>query len=221
MATHGHVGEFNSDSENWTLYCERLEQYYTANEITDATKQRAIFLSVCGAATYQLIRSLVAPKMPTDSSFAELVKLVADHNTPLPSEIVQRFNFNTRSQKDGEKVAAFVANLRQLSEHCAYGDTLEDMLRDRIVCGIRDTRLQRRLLAETALTFKKAFELAQASELADKKCEGITETLFYWGSRAVSTTEASRTHPPRTASLLPLWRKASLQGLSVQERRLP
>ena len=130
MATHGHVGEFNSDSENWTLYCERLEQYYTANEITDATKQRAIFLSVCGAATYQLIRSLVAPKKPTDSSFAELVKLVADHNTPPPSEIVQRFNFNTRSQKDGETVAAFVANLRQLSEHCAYGDTLEDMLRD-------------------------------------------------------------------------------------------
>ena len=80
---------------------------------------------------------------------------------------VQRFNFNSRSQKDGETVAQFVAELRRLSEHCAFQDKLDDMLRDRLVCGIKDSRVQRRL-SETDLTFKKAFELAQASEVAEK-----------------------------------------------------
>ena len=42
------------------------------------------------------------------------------------------------------------------------------MLRDRLVCGIADSRLQCWLLAELDLTFKKALELAQAQETAEE-----------------------------------------------------
>ena len=45
------------------------------------------------------------------------------------------------------------------------------MLRDRLVCGIRDVRTQCRLLAEADLTRKKAFELAQAAEVAEKQAK--------------------------------------------------
>ena len=38
-------------------------------------------------------------------------------------------------------MADFVASLRNLAEHCEYRDTLETMLRDRIVCGIRDKKI--------------------------------------------------------------------------------
>ena len=47
------------------------------------------------------------------------------------------------------------------------------MLRDRLVCGIRDVRVQRRLLAEAGLTFVKAFGLAQTSELAEKNVQEL------------------------------------------------
>ena len=50
------------------------------------------------------------------------------------------------------------------------------MLRDRVVCGIRDVRLQRRLLAESELTFKKAFEICQATELAHKNTQNLQST---------------------------------------------
>ena len=42
------------------------------------------------------------------------------------------------------------------------------MLRDHLVCGIVDVRIQRRLLAEPNLTFQKAMELAQAKESSEK-----------------------------------------------------
>jgi hypothetical protein len=45
-----------------------------------------------------------------------------------------------------------VAELRKLSEHCNFGTTLNDMLRNRLVCGVGDQRIQRRLLAEPDLT---------------------------------------------------------------------
>ena len=136
MATHGHIKAFYRATDDWTAYCKRLEQYFAANDVDDAEKKRAILLSYCGAPTYRLIRNLVAPAKPTTKSFAELTKLVADHYTPPTSMIVQRFQFNSRSQKEGESIAEFVADLRRISEHCRYENTLDDMLRDRLVCSI-------------------------------------------------------------------------------------
>ena len=132
-----------------------------------------MFLSVCGASTYELIRSLVAPDKPTDKTLVELTKLVKDHLTPRPSSIVQRFHFNARTQSENESVSQYVAELRKLAETCEFDASLENMLRDRLVCGLRDPKTQRRLLAESQLTFGKAFEIAQASELAEKSVKDL------------------------------------------------
>ena len=61
MALHGNIGEFDADREDWVSYTERLSQYFIANGISeDAARKRAIFLSVCGASMYQLMRNLFA-----------------------------------------------------------------------------------------------------------------------------------------------------------------
>ena len=65
-------------------------------------------------------------------------------------------------------VADFVAELRHLAQHCEFRTSLEDMLRDRLVCGIKDSRVQRRLITEAKLTFNKALEMVQAAEAADQ-----------------------------------------------------
>ena len=169
---HGKVGEFDSAQEDWTSYIERLEQYFAANDIADE-KRRAILLTVSGPSTYKVIRNLVAPAKPTDKSFEELVKIVRDHYQLKPSAIVQRLKFNTCVRQPGQSVTAFVAELRRLTEFCDFGPTLDEMLRDRLVCGIGDTRVQRRLLSETALTFTKAFELAQAAESAEQNAKQL------------------------------------------------
>ena len=105
-----------------------------------------------GAKTYKLVRSLVAPEDPKDKSYEDLAKLLQDHFMSKPSAIVQRFRFNARSQQPGETIAMFLAELRHLSEHCEFGITLDEMLRDRLVCVVRDIRIQRRLLVEPKLT---------------------------------------------------------------------
>ena len=60
----------------------------------------------------------------------------------------------------------FVAELRALAEFCNFGDTLNVMLWDRIVCGINDDATQRRLLAEPDLNYAKAVETARSMEAA-------------------------------------------------------
>ena len=171
MATFGSINEF-SDDEDWLQYTERLEHYFVANDIDDA-KKKAILLSVCGSKTYSLIRNLTAPEKPGDKTYKEIVDIVKQHCNPQPSEIVQRYRFHTRRRKPTESVSEYVAELRKLSEFCNFGIILEDMLRDRLVCGINDDRIQRRMLAEPNLKFPKALELALAAETAAKNTADI------------------------------------------------
>lgn len=66
MALIGKVEKFQ-ENDYWREYTERLG-HFTANEITDAGKKRAVLLSSCGAKTYKLIRNLVSPGKPTDKN---------------------------------------------------------------------------------------------------------------------------------------------------------
>ena len=77
--------------------------------------------------------------------------------------------FNSLSDKEGEFVPTFVADLQRLSEYCEFefGDSLVEMLCDRLICGINNDCMQHRLLAESKLSFEKTCELAQAMETAD------------------------------------------------------
>ncbi|XP_068735333.1 uncharacterized protein [Montipora capricornis] len=176
MATYGKVGEVKESEETWTHDLERLGQYFLANEVDEAGKKRAILFSVCGSKTYALARDLLQPVRPAEATFKKIVDTLDKHFSPRPSEIVERFKFHGRNRKGGEDVRTYVAALRKLSEHCNYGETLPEMLRDRFVCGINNEKMQRRLLAEPDLTLKKAEEIALAMELASKHVVDIQLT---------------------------------------------
>ena len=135
--SHGSLGSFDKNNEQWPMYCERVDLYLAANNINNGDQRRAVLLSVCGPATYQLIRSLVAPGKPTDKTFNKLVQLVTEHLTPQSSVVMKRFSFNARAQKENETVADFIAELRLLAQHCEFGTSLEDMLRDQLVAESR------------------------------------------------------------------------------------
>ena len=105
MAKHSAVCEYDHTTEDWESYTERLEQYFMANDVEDATKKRAVLLSVCGATTYGLIRSLVAPKKVMEFPYSAIVEKVKAHYSPRPSAIVQRFKFNMRQSQKGESVS--------------------------------------------------------------------------------------------------------------------
>ena len=152
MATHGTLLPFNSAVESWVSYSERLHHYFVANDIVSADKKRSIFLSICGPTTYDLLKSLTHPDSATDKTLDEIIEILKEHYDPTPSPIVQRFKFHTRKRKEGETVAEYVATLRSIGEHCDFGN------RDRLVCGVGDKRIQRRLLQEKELTYKRAYE---------------------------------------------------------------
>ena len=70
----GHIEEFDRQKGDWSLYVERLENFFTANKITEADRKRDIFLTVIGEHTYKVLRSLLSPVKPKENyKFQELV----------------------------------------------------------------------------------------------------------------------------------------------------
>lgn len=86
--------------------------------------------------------------------------ILGNQYSPKPLIIAERFRFHKRNQEEGETVSQFVAVLKQLSEHCEFGLSLNDTIRDRLVCGLRSEAIQKRLLTEANLRLEKATEIA-------------------------------------------------------------
>ncbi len=99
------------------------------------------------------------------TSYNDLVAAVKRYYEPTPSKIAQRCIFR---QSPGESIVAYAAALWEIAQHCDYRDTLSDMLRDRLVCGVLHGGTQKKLLAMKDLTYEQALELATSMEAAKR-----------------------------------------------------
>ena len=70
--------------------------------------------------------------------------------------IFERARFNRRVQHEGELAETYISELYELIEFCGYGNLKDEMLRDRLVVGIRDTSLSEKMQTDPALTLEKA-----------------------------------------------------------------
>ncbi|KAL5503306.1 hypothetical protein EMCRGX_G010234 [Ephydatia muelleri] len=78
--------------------------------------------------------------------------------------IYERAKFNLRKQEDGEPVDDFVTSLYSLAQYCNFGDLHDEMIRDRLVVGLRDANLSEKLQLDSELTLEKAIAMARQSE---------------------------------------------------------
>ena len=169
---YGQLTAFDPEAENISTYLERVSLYFAANDIGDG-KKVSVLLTEIGTKNYGIIRSLVAPALPQDKTFADLVTVLTDHFQPKPLIIAERFRFYQRNQGPTESVLDYVAELRRLAITCDFGTFLDQALRDKFVCGLKSEQTQKSLLAEEGLTLAKAVEKAQAKETAARDARNL------------------------------------------------
>ena len=103
-----------------------------------------------------------------DKSLGDLVTTLKKHFEPEPLVIAERFCLHQCSQNIGDTVTEYVAELRRLATHCQYGVHLEEALRDRLVCGIRNVRTQKKL---RAIVRHYLLRKAKSGKYTSKSCD--------------------------------------------------
>ena len=140
--TFGHLYEFDPNAEYVIVYLERADLFLAANDMPDE-KKVSVFLSSVGKTTYALLRDLLQPQAPTDKSLTEIKAALKKQYQPTPSVIAEWFKFHECSQKKGEIVAEYVAELKRLSTHHQFEAYLDDALRDILVYGLQKESTQK------------------------------------------------------------------------------
>ena len=100
---------------------------------------------------------------------ADIKKKFKEYCNPRKNVTYERHSFNTRTQKEGEPLDAFVTELKQKASLCEFGELKDSLIRDRIVCGIRNDTVRARLLRERELALQSAIDLCRAAEVFESQ----------------------------------------------------
>ena len=87
--------------------------------------------------------------------------------------IYERCHFNNRNQDAGESIDTYASNLRSLSDTCNFGALKDEMIRDRVVCGVRDS-LRKKLLQVPELTLEKCIDMCRSAEATSTQLEAMS-----------------------------------------------
>ena len=139
---------------------------------------------------------------------------ITDDDRKKYSEVLTKFNghfvrkniifewacFNRWQQEDGETVEHFISSLYRLSEDCKYGDMRNELIRDRLVVGIRDVALSERLQTDENLTLDKAKKVIRQRDAVREQQSilksGENPKLSYVGKKP-SVQPANRAPTPK------------------------
>lgn len=141
LQTNVKVEPFDPANSTWSRWVERLEMAFDIMQTTNENKQKFLLHYIC-MDSYNVLCDKLAPEKPQTKTYAEIETLLKTHYEPAPLEIVENYKFLLRKQADGEKVADFVVALRRLSIHCNFGAYLETALRNQLVFGLRQQKVQ-------------------------------------------------------------------------------
>ena len=106
------------------------------------------------------------------------LQALTQHFEPQRNIIFERYLFNSANQEE-ENIDQYLSRLRKLASTCVYGALCDELIRDRLVIGIKSHEVRKRLLREKALTLNTALDIIRAAETTSdqlKKIDGEIET---------------------------------------------
>ena len=152
-------------------------KYYAAARDLDAksiSMQVGTFFNCAGPSAQEVSSHFSWIEEEETAGLPNLLAHFDAYCDPRRNVVRERFEFYSRSQKAGESITAFLAELRKLVSTCEFPDQ-DSMIRDRLVMGVRDRATQRALLRQSKLTLQEAIDIAISEEAStrDQQSMGI------------------------------------------------
>lgn len=130
------LASFNPSRDEWILYQERLENYFSAYEIVDADRKKALLQNSIGEAPYKLLRDLCTPALPSTKTYDELCAILKGFYTPTIVHYKERKAFYAMNKSDRESVVQWMARVKSMVSNCDYGENLTLVVLEKFVTGL-------------------------------------------------------------------------------------
>ena len=145
-----------SRPEEWTKWIRRFRQASGLAE-KEQTSQIHTLIYTMGDEAEDVLTSFRLTE-EQGKSYTTVVEKFDGYFVKRRNLIFERAKFNWRRQEEGEPVNDFIMDLYRLAEHCNYGTLHDELIRDRIVVGLRSAALSGKLQRDADLTLEKAVQ---------------------------------------------------------------
>ena len=191
----------------WKLWHRQWKNYTIATGLQEKTEEvKVATLLTCIGPEAMLILDGLCTNEEEQKTVDSILGKFKAFCVVKPNETYERYKFNIRKQENGEKVDEYVANLRQMTKSCNFGSLEESLIRDRVVLGIQDDNVRRRLLQESDLTLTQAVQTIRAHETTHDQMQVMaqqgTQQLLQSGADLHAVSGARKDGHRRTAPVV-------------------
>ena len=143
--------------DDWSRWQRRFEQFRVASALTeDEQKKQVSTLLYCLGEEAEGVLASTNITAEQCEVYDTVVAKFDGFFKVRRNVIFERARFNRRHQLDGESAEQYIMELYKLAENCDYGGMKEELIRDRLVVGIKDSALSQKLQIDSRLTLDEA-----------------------------------------------------------------
>ena len=164
-------------SDRWRRWEKQFRNYFLASESGKKAKkvQVAILLHCAGPDAQEIHEQFVFTAEESADDYEIVLGKFKDYCHPRKNTVYERYRLWTRDQNQGESVDQWVKELRLKARSCEFKDQEHEMICDKIVFGVLDSRVKERLLREADLNLEKALNICRAAESTKSQLQEMTK----------------------------------------------
>ncbi|UYV76787.1 hypothetical protein LAZ67_14002017, partial [Cordylochernes scorpioides] len=157
--------DFSTPNE-WPKWRKRFERYLVVSVMKKKEEADKIdlLMYLMGDRADDIFKTFKFEKEEEATKIDSVLKAFDSHFCVRKNIIYERAKFNSRIQEDREPVDEFITSLYKLADSCEFEGLHEQLIRDRIVVGVRDKALSERMQLDSELTLEKAVKLVRQQE---------------------------------------------------------
>ncbi|XP_062550143.1 uncharacterized protein K02A2.6-like [Armigeres subalbatus] len=165
---HYHVGK------SFCNYIERFEIMCKLNKVEPGEKKQW-FISLSGDDVFDEIKLLFPKKNVEELDYDEIIQKLKCRFDKTEPALMHRYKFYNKFQGPTESAENFVLAVRLLAESCNFKEFKDEAIRDRLILGLRDKKLQRKILTEDEITVEALERLIINDEEASQRTREIID----------------------------------------------
>jgi hypothetical protein len=161
---------FNIFKESWKNYCRATEmETWSTNQ---EARKISVLMSAIGEEAIKKYNNFGIQE--SDNTCEIILNVISSKMVPKKNVIYNRYIFNSRNQGE-ENFDLYYSELIKLVDDCNFKDLRDELLRDKIVFGIKDISLKKDLLKRENLTLNDAVNQCRASEITERQVKTLAQ----------------------------------------------
>ena len=163
--------------DEWPRWKRRFERFLSASGLDkESDERKASMLLYCLRPDANDVLASTNIEEADRKKYSKVIEKLDAHFKVHRNVIFERARFNKRDQSENESAEEYITALYSLIETCEYGPMKDEMLRDRLVVGIRDAKVSETLQMYADLTLEKAKKVIRQKEAVKEQTQQLHPT---------------------------------------------